>query len=417
MTMPEPTNLVRLKPEAAKIARKGRAWFFRDDLASSAGGAPPTGLVRVHDVEGRGLGIGLFAPDSRLALRLAGGWEGDGVPSPEEFFARRLRAAIARRRALLGPRAGVRLVHGEADDVPGLVVDSYAGGLVVQCTARAVEEMRSAWVPELVASLDPSFVLQRNDVATRKLEGLDGTEPMLLHGKRTELVEFEEGGIVHRVRPWTGQKTGFFLDQRPARALVRELAESGRARRVLDLFSYQGGFALAALRGGAERVLSIDESSSALDEAAAAVARNGLDASRWERRDVNAFTELRALRRAGDDFDLVVCDPPAFARTRREVRGALSGYRDLNRLALRVLRPGGLLVTCSCSHHVGWPEFEAVVRQAAGDLPFPVLLRRRIGAGDDHPVRLTVPESEYLKVLLVERADDDPDAVTAALPR
>ena len=391
---------VRLNANASRLARKGRLWFFADDLVGVQG--VETGLTWVVDEAGRDLGVGLYCSDARLALRLAGPWPEAEVPDPERFFAMRLREAIERRRGLLGPRAGVRLVHGESDGLPGLVVDSYSGGLVVQVTSKALDTLRPAWVPALVALLEPTFVLARNDLPTRRFEGLSTQGEELLHGRRTEVVEIDEGGVVHRVRPWTGHKTGFYLDQRPARALVHELAATGRGARVLDLFCYQGGFSMAALRGGAESVLAVDESEPALAEAAAAADRNGFDQNRFRAWKGNVFDVLRELRGGDETFDLVVCDPPAFAKSRREVRGALRGYRDLNRLSLRLLERGGHLVTCTCSHHVSWSDFEDVLRQAAGDLPFPVFLRRRLGAGDDHPVRLGMAESEYLKVFLLE---------------
>ena len=299
----------------------------------------------------------------------------------------------------MGLKSGVRLVHGEADGVPGLVVDAYGTSLVLQATAAVVDRSLDAVVPVLVERTGAQMVLARHDLAVRRLEGLP-EEVTLLHGRRIEEVEIEEHGVVHRVRPFTGQKTGFYLDQRPARRIAQQLAAG---RRVLDLFAYQGGFGLAALAGGAVSALAVDQSAVALGLAEEAARRNGLEGLEVLRG--NAFRVLRRLRDERRDFDLVVLDPPAFAKSRREVSGARRGYRDLNRMALRLLAPGGSLITSSCSHHLMPPMFEEILRQSAAGLPFRTVLRQRIMAGPDHPVWISLPESEYLKVLVLERVD------------
>ncbi|MDA1221403.1 MAG: class I SAM-dependent rRNA methyltransferase [Planctomycetota bacterium] len=389
---------VVLNDRAAKLWRKGRPWFFADDVQS---GPDLPALVSVTDTRGHDAGLGFWSPRSRLALRLCGSWPGGELPTAEAFFDARIRDAVARRAPLAGADAGVRLVHGEVDGLPGIVVDRYADVVVVQVGAAYAEQECGA----LVAALEhhagaPRMILARNDFAVRGLEGLP-QEVRLLAGRRVESVRIVEGGLGITVRPFTGHKTGFYLDQRPARAFVREHA---RGRRVLDLFSYQGGFALSALSGGAAHATAIDQSADALAQAQADAEANGLG-SGLTTRSANAFTELRELRKQGAEFDLVIVDPPAFAKSRREVDGGLRGYRDLNRLALRVLAPGGVVVTCSCSHHVQLPRFEDILRQAAADLPFRVVLRHRLGAGSDHPVWLGLPESEYLKVVVLERFD------------
>jgi 23S rRNA (cytosine1962-C5)-methyltransferase len=387
---------LQLHERAAGFARRGQVWFYADDVA--VGDVLPPRLVRVRDELGRDLGLGLTGP-GRLALRRAGPWRGEGVPDREAFFATRLQAAIAARASWLGPQDGVRLVHGEGDLLPGLVVDRYGPVLVLQVTSAAVEAMLDAIVPFLVERLGAEAVIARNDVAARKHEGLP-LEVRLLHGRRLESVPIVEHDVRHVVRPFTGHKTGFYLDQRPARALVRSLAK-GCA--VLDLFCYQGAFSLAALVGGAASALAVDESEPALALAREAATANGL--AGLTTHAGNVFDFLRAQRDAKGEYGLIVLDPPAFAKSRREVEGAERGYRDLNRQALRLLAPNGYLVTCTCSHHVSWPRFEEVVRQAAAGLPFRVVLRQRLGAGPDHPVAITHPESEYLKVLLLQRLD------------
>lgn len=385
---------VRLTARASGFARRGQPWFYADDLA--AGKVLPGRIVRVRDEDGRDLGLGLTGA-SKLALRLCGPWPGDGVPDRAAFFAARLQTAIDARAGFLGPDDGVRLVHGEGDALPGLVVDRYGPLLVLQVTSAVVEGALDAIVPFLAGRLGAEAVVARNDVAVRRHEGLP-EEVLLLHGRRCEQVTIVEHGVRHEVRPFHGHKTGFYLDQRPARALVQQLA---KGRVALDLFCYQGGFALNALAGGARSVVAVDQSEPALALARAGAEANGLRGLTTHAG--NVFDFLRAQRDGGQSFDLIVLDPPAFAKSRREVEGAERGYRDLNRQALRVLAPNGFLVTCTCSHHVTWSRFEEVVRQAAAGLPFRVALRQRLGAGPDHPVAITHPESEYLKVLLLQR--------------
>ncbi|MGE3174805.1 MAG: class I SAM-dependent rRNA methyltransferase [Planctomycetota bacterium] len=386
----------QLTARASALWRKGHPWFYRDDLV----GAPPAepSLVRVQDHDGRALGLAFASPRGKLALRACGDWDGAVVPDRGAFFAARIGAAVARR-AAFAVDAGVRLVHGESDDLPGLVVDRYGPVVVIQVTAGFVEQALDAVVPVLAALPGVEAVVARNDVSVRRLEELP-REVRLLHGRRVEQVAITENGVRFTVQPFVGHKTGFYLDQRPARALVQQLA---RGRTVLDLFSYQGGFALAALRGGATAALAVDQSAPALELAQQDAAANGLAGLEVQR--ANAFDFLRALRQDGRQFELIVLDPPAFAKSRREVRAALRGYRDLNRQALRLLAPGGHLLTCSCSHHATPPLFEETVRQAAAGLPFKVALEQRLGAGADHPAWLQLPESEYLKVLLLRRMD------------
>jgi 23S rRNA (cytosine1962-C5)-methyltransferase len=414
VTAPTPTpdaakplaSAVRLNQKASTLARRGHPWFYADDLATRD--LPHAALVRVADHEGRPLGLGFTSTAGKLALRLCGPWPGDAVPDRESFFHARLAAALERRAGLLGPEDGARLVHGESDGLPGLVVDRYGPVLVLQITTPYVERCLDAIVPWLADQVGAESVLARNDVGVRKLENLP-QEVRLLHGRRIEEVTIVEHGVRHAVLPFTGHKTGFYLDQRPARLLVRELA---KGRRVLDLFGYQGGFALAALAGGAVSALAVDQSEEALQRAEAGAVANGL--AGLTTRAANVFDFLRgergaaaagAGRKEAAQYDVVVLDPPAFAKSRRELSGAQRGYRDLNRLCLRLLAPHGFLLTCTCSHHVSLGMFEDLVRQAAAGLPFRVALRQRLGAGPDHPVWLSLPESEYLKVLLLQRLD------------
>lgn len=396
---PSAPTVVRLTAKASGFARRGRPWLFRDDIVT---GAPlPARLVRVLDENGRDLGLGITGA-SKLALRMCGPWAavaGADVPTREAFFKARLDAAIDARAGRLGPDDGARIVHAESDWLPGLVVDRYGEVLVLQVTSTFVQASLDAIVPYLADRLAASSVVARNDVPTRKREGLD-QDIEVLHGKRLLEVSIVEGGVVHTVRPLTGHKTGFYLDQQPARALVQSLA---KGRRVLDLFCYQGGFSLHALRGGATSALAVEQSDEALAQAEHDATRNQLTG--LQTRSGNVFDVVRDLREKNEQFDLIVLDPPAFAKSRRELPGAERGYRDLNRVALRLLAPNGFLVTCTCSHHVDGPRLEELVRQASAGLPFRVAMRKRLGAGDDHPTLITHPESEYLKVLLMQRVD------------
>ena len=390
------TPELRLNPRASGFARRGQPWFYADDVLTGA--VTPPRLVRVLDEEGRDLGLGMTGT-GKLALRLCGPWPGLAVPDREAFFRARLLTALDARAGQLGPTDGARLVHGEADLLPGLVIDRYGPVLVLQATNAVVENSLDAIVPFLVERLGAEAVVARNDVAVRKHEGL-AEEVRLLHGKRVTEVAIVEHGVRHVVRPFDGHKTGFYLDQRPARALVQQLA---KGRRVLDLFCYQGGFAMNALAGGAASALAVDQSEPALAQANAGATANGFTG--LQTHAGNVFDFLRGQREGHANFDLIVLDPPAFAKSRREVEGAERGYRDLNRQALRLLAPNGFLLTCTCSHHMDGPRFEELVRQAAAGLPFRVVMRQRLGAGPDHPVLVTHPESEYLKVLLLQRLD------------
>lgn len=385
-----------LSEHAAHLLGRGQPWFYQDDLDRVA--ASTGSLVRVYDDRGRALALAFYSAESKIQVRVA-----SFAPPPEDldpaaWLQARLVTAVGRRHGF-GAAAGVRLVHGEGDGLPGLVVDRYGDCLVLQVTTPTLENAYDVLVPTLCELTGANTVVARNDVRVRDHERLR-REVLLLHGKRVEEVEIVEHGVHHRVDVWTGHKTGFYIDQRPARRRVQELAAG---REVLDTFAYQGGFALAALRGGARRCLAIDQSEAALTRARAGAARN--DLSGLETRTGNVFDVLRELRQTETRFDLVIVDPPAFAKSKREAEGAARGYRDLNAYAMRLLRPGGHLLTCSCSHHMTAPMFETTLRQAAAGLPFSFVLRERIMADVDHPVWLNLPQSEYLKVFLLERRE------------
>ena len=391
--------VITLPARAAKLGRRGHPWFYRDDLEGIE--LPENALVRVHAPGGRDLGLGITSSSSKIALRLCGGWSDESVPDPETFFRARLKDSVELRRSWIAPQSGVRLVHSESDQMPGLIVDRYADVLVIQSTASFVETQLDTITAILSEEFSPSMVLSRGDLPVRSREGLP-QEVRILAGEKIEETEIDEGGVRHRIRPFDGHKTGFYLDQRPARARVNQLA---RGQRVLDLFSYQGAFSLAALAGGAREVIAVDQSTDALERASHAAADHGF--SSFATIAGNAFDVVRDLRNDGERFDLIVLDPPPFCKSRRELEGGKRGYRDLNRIALRMLAPGGRLITASCSYHLRPEIFEDVLRQASFDLPFRVFLEERLGAGPDHPAWIRLPESEYLKVRVLRRIDGD----------
>ena len=311
--------VITLPARAAKLGRRGHPWFYRDDLEGID--LPPNTIVRVHAPGGRDLGLGITSTSSKIALRLCGGWSDDSVPDPAAFFAERLAAAIELRRSWIAPKSGVRLVHSESDQIPGLIVDRYADVLVIQSTASFVEAHLDTITEILSKEFSPAMVLSRGDVPVRSREGLP-QEVRVLAGEKVEETTIEEDGVSHRIRPFDGPKTGFYLDQRPARARVNQLA---RGLRVLDLFSYQGAFSLAALAGGAREVIAVDQSADALERASRAAADHGFSA--FTTIEGNAFDVVRDLRNDGERFDLIVLDPPPFCKTRRELEGGKRGYR------------------------------------------------------------------------------------------
>jgi 23S rRNA (cytosine1962-C5)-methyltransferase len=363
----------------------------------------------VADNRGLLLGTALYSPSSQIALRMVSR-EAIDETRWQELLANRLRRAIDRRRPMLSAETDAcRLCFSEADELPGIVVDKYAGLIILQLLAKGLDSaaVRETCVRVLREELQPAAILERPDPRMRELEGLaaPNSEPLYIADAASPVAQthFRLNGLVFEFDANAGQKTGAFLDQRAnyaaAEDWARKLCGGGRA---LDVCCYQGGFALH-LAEVCGQVTGIDASRASLE-----VAERNLEANRarltaqvdWVEAD--AFQILRDWSDAGETFDVIVLDPPAFAKTRRAVEGALRGYKELNLRALRMMRPGGLLVTCSCSHHVGWAELEAVVASAAVDASRRVRLLERRGATPDHPVVLNLPETEYLKCLVLE---------------
>jgi 23S rRNA (cytosine1962-C5)-methyltransferase len=355
----------------------------------------PAGAVLVESHRGEPLGWALWSPRSEIALRLL---ERDPAQRPDaDWWSRRIAEAVSRRSGLATETNAFRLVHGESDGCPSLIVDRYDEYLVVQLLSAGIESFRSEVLAALEAAVRPDGVLARNDVPVRKKEGLPiGVE--LLSGSVPREVEVREGDVRYVAAPWDGQKTGAFLDQRENRRLAGSVARG----RALDCFSYHGSFALHLARG-ADSVVAVDSSAAALKRASTNAALNGLDNVEVVEADV--FEYLRAREAAGDRFETIVLDPPAFAKTRAAVAAAMRGYREINLRAMRLLAPGGVLFTASCSFHLSMELFFEMLRNAAADSGRRIAVRTVTGQPRDHPEILTIPESSYLKGALLEAVE------------
>jgi 23S rRNA (cytosine1962-C5)-methyltransferase len=378
----------RVTARGAERWVRGHPWIYRSDVESHP--AEP-GLVPVQDPRGRFIGQALLSPASEIRLRFL---ERGDRPVDAVWWRERIAAAAARRAGI--DATAYRLVHGEGDGLPSLVVDRYDRWIVAQILSAGLETMRQSILDALASLFDPRGILLRHDVPARRRERLPA-EIEEVFGSVPREVEVREGGVRYLADPWEGQKTGAFLDQRPNRLLAGEVTRPGA--RTLDCFTYHGSFALhLARRAGS--VLALDSSAEALERARANAALNGLD--NLEFREADAFESLRAMARARERFDTIVLDPPAFAKSRATVADAIRGYREINLRAMRCLAPGGVLLTASCSFHVRLPEFLAMLAEAAGDSGRRIRLRRILGQGEDHPEVLTIPETGYLKGALLE---------------
>jgi 23S rRNA (cytosine1962-C5)-methyltransferase len=379
--------------KGARRWAQGHPWIYRSDVIDRP--TAEAGTVRVSDQRGKPLGIALWSPKSEISLRLL-----DRDPDAA-IDARWWHAALSR---AIGRRAGLdrdanayRLVHGEGDGLPSLVVDRYDRWLVVQLMSAGLERFRSEIVDALEDLLSPDGILARNDVSLRVKEGL-ATDVELLAGTVPDEVEVHEHGVRYLAAPWRGQKTGAFLDQRENRALVGRIARG----RALDCFSYHGSFALHLARG-AESVIALDASEHALTRAEENFRRNGLTNGSFV--EANAFEYLKARERERARFETIVLDPPAFAKTRPALPAAMRGYKEINLRAMRILAPGGLLFTASCSFHMTKPLFLEMLTEAAADSGRRMVLREIRGQPLDHPELLTVPETGYIKGALLEAQD------------
>ncbi|MEO6212322.1 MAG: class I SAM-dependent rRNA methyltransferase [Vicinamibacterales bacterium] len=381
---------VRVTKRGEDRVESGHPWIYRSDIAEARADAGAT--VRVVGPRGRVLGDALYSDRSEITIRML--TRGD-VRADRALWRARLQQAIQFRASLGIDATAYRLVHGEADLMPSLIVDRYGDYLVVQALSQGVDRLMPQITELLNEIASPLGILARNDPRVRLLEGLE-QGVSVLSGTVPPSIEVREGGVEFVVDPYHGQKTGLFLDQRENRVAA---ARYGRGR-MLDAFSYNGGFALA-LAPQCESVAAIDISEDAVARIRSNAARNGL--ANIEARAMNVFDELRELERRGETFDTIVLDPPAFAKNKGAVAKALSGYKEINLRALKILTPGGYLITCSCSYNVGEAEFANVLASATADARADVAVVERRMQGRDHPILMTVPETYYLKCFILRK--------------
>ncbi len=390
MTLPE----VTINSRAAHRLRQGHVWVFDSDVRDD-GGAADGDLVRVISRHRSGganpLGLAFYNSRSMIRLRLI---DRKVVEPDRDFWRARLQAALDLRATLADGRdtAG-RLVYSEADGLPGLIVDRYDDVLVLQTLSAGADRMLDVWLELLAELVEPRAVVERNDTNSRKLEGLESRAGVLF-GEIDGSVEIREGGLRFIVDPLAGQKTGWFLDQRENRIQAASYARG----RCLDVFCYQGGFGLHLARGGADEVLLVDQSERSLEAARAAAESNGLEV---DTHAANAFDFLREQQAAGERWDVVVLDPPAFAKNRASVERAARGYKEINLRAIKLLAPGGVLITSSCSYHMREQHFEQLLLAAGQDAGRALQVLERRTQSRDHPERLGFPESRYLKCFVL----------------
>ena len=388
-----------LKRGREKSLKRRHPWIFSGAVEKASGKAGDT--VEVKDASGKPIALAAYSPKSQIRARV---WTFDVSESIERaFFRDRIQEALALRDRLPAARHtnAMRLIHGESDGLPGLVVDRYADVLVAQFLSAGVERWRDEILDSLKELSSCEAIFERSDAEVRKLEGLQSRTGFVRGNRNAVRCPIVEHGLNFRVDVEQGQKTGFFLDQRENRQRVRALAAG---REVLDGFCYTGGFAIAALAGGAKGVTALESSAEALEVAKDNLAANPLDASRIEFLKADVFKQLRILRDQSARFDLIVLDPPKFAPTAAQARNAARAYKDINLLAFKLLAPGGLLATFSCSGGVPADLFQSIVAGAALDAGVEAKIIERFGAAADHPVALEFPEGDYLKGLLIARS-------------
>jgi len=387
------TGRAVVSARAAKRWEQGHPWIYRSDIE----GRPdvPAGIIEVTDHRGRRLGSALWSPASEISLRLLE--RNPNIPIDAAWWKNRIHDAAARRADVATQTNAYRIVHGEADGCPSLICDRYDHYIVVQLMSAGIEAHRNFIIEAVAALPNVDGILARNDVALRRKEQLPvGVE--LLSGKVPEQIEVNEHGIRYLAAPWTGQKTGAFLDQRENRVLIG----ANTMGRALDCFSYHGSFALH-MAPHADHVLALDASAEALDRARANAALNGF--TNLETRETDAFEFLKAAERSREKYDTIVLDPPAFAKTKSALGPAIRGYKEINLRAMRMLAPNGVLLSASCSFHLSKALFLDMLRDAAADSGRKMILREFRGQPSDHPEILTIPETGYIKSALLQAAD------------
>jgi 23S rRNA (cytosine1962-C5)-methyltransferase len=389
--MPE----VYLSPRALRSLNRLHPWIFSGAIVKVKGNPDLGDTVAIYSIDGDLLGQGAFSPESQIRVRI---WTFEPEEEVNEaFFRKRLAAAIAAR-ASFASSSACRLVNAESDGLPGLIVDRYAGFLVCQFLAAGIERHKSEIVAALSELVQPAGIYERSDTASRTKEGLEPRVGVLAGAEPPPLIEIGENGCRYLVDVRAGHKTGFYLDQRENRATVGSLV---KGMEVLNCFAYTGGFSVVALAGGARQVTNIESSAAALQLADRNFALNNFPAESIENICGDVFAVLRQFRNTGRTFDAIILDPPKFAESRSQLERASRGYKDINLLAFKLLNPGGLLFTFSCSGHMEPALFQKIVAGAALDAGrFGQIIKIRGQAGD-HPVALNFPEGAYLKGLVV----------------
>ena len=380
--------VVKVTARGAERWKQGHPWIYRSDVAEEPDKKP--GIVPVTDRKGRFLGQALYSPSSEIRLRLL---TRGNESIDAQWWTARIAAAAARRNGI--EASAWRVVHAEADGLPSLIIDKYGPWIVAQLLSAGLETARADVVAGITAALAPEGILLRNDAAVRRHEGLPA-EVALAFGQVPAVVEVVEDRLKYLAAPWGGQKTGAFLDQRENRILVGHHTRAGG--RALDLFTYHGSFALHLARKARE-VLAVDQSTEALARGAENARINGIGNIEW--RDGNAFDLVRELERRREQFDTIVIDPPAFAKTKANLERAVAGYKEINLRAMKILAPDGVLFTSSCSYHVSRDVFHAMLADAARDSGRRMQFIAATGAAADHPELLNVPETGYLKGVLL----------------
>ena len=380
-----------LKPRGEDRVRGGHPWVYRSDVADVVD-PEPGAVVEVRGARNKMLGHALFSDQSQITIRMISRGE---AAIDEAFWRARLAAAIRFRDTLQINATAFRLVHGEADLLPSLIVDRYDDYLVMQTLSQGMDRLAPTLVKLLAELTGVKGILARNDPKVRTLEGLD-QKVEVMHGDVPQTINVYEAGITYTVDPWRGQKTGLFLDQRENREAAARYAHG----RLLDCFSYNGGFALV-LASKCESVEALDVSAEAVERITANAIANGIH--NLTAREANVFDELRHLEREGARYDTIVLDPPAFAKNKASIPNALAGYKEINLRALRLLNPGGYLITCSCSYNVDESMFAGAVFDASADAHIPVTVVEKRMQGRDHPVLLGVPETYYLKSFILRK--------------
>lgn len=390
-----PVPIVILKPRGEDRVRGGHPWVYRSDVADVVD-ADAGAIVEVRGPRNRVLGHALFSDQSQITIRMISrAVSPTDPPIDDAFWRARLDTAIRFRDTLQINATAFRLVHGEADLLPSLIVDRYGDYLVMQTLSQGMDRLAPTLVRLLAEMTGAKGILARNDPKVRTLEGLE-QKVEVLYGVVPETIGVDEAGITYSVDPWHGQKTGLFLDQRENREAAARYARG----RMLDCFSYNGGFGLA-LASKCESVEALDVSADAVARIAANALANRI--TNLTAREANVFDELRHLEREGARYDTIVLDPPAFAKNKASIPNALAGYKEINLRALRLLNPGGFLITCSCSYNVDEAMFAEAVFEASADSHIPVTVVEKRMQGRDHPVLLGVPETYYLKSLILRK--------------